>query len=1063
MKKIVEHFLRYPIWANAFMLIILLLGISSFTTLRTSFFPESETNIINISVIYRGTSPKEIEEGLVSKIEDKIDGINGIDHFTSTSSENSAKIKITIDDKYNIDEVLNDVKSAVDMVSPWPAGAEAPMISKGKFSMPAIVAVITGTKDLWVLKDRAEKLKDDLLNDENITQVEIAGFPDREIAVEFSEDNLRTYNLTFASVAKIISDANRDVSGGTIKTNLEELSIRSYGKKADALRISNIILRSNTDGTFLRVGDVAKVIEKWSNTHNFVKYNKKASLVLLINQSKNEDLLAVADNAKKIIKNFRKKYPQFTINIPFDSTDMLRGRIDLLVNNGLLGLLLVFITLTFFLNIRIAFWVALGIPVSFAGTFLVGSLFGITINMLSLFGMILVVGILVDDAIVVAEQTFQGIEKGMHPGEASKWAVMKIMAPVFTSVMTTILAFLPFFFFEGRMGKMIWQMALIVVSALIFSLFESFFILPSHLSHSKGIKKNKPNKIRQKIENFYKKVTFNYYGKALKFVIHHKLAISMIPFAAVMLTAGLFKGGVIKMNQFPSMDREELPIDITLAAGTREQITDSILVNVEDQILQIADSLEQVLGYKIITDTRVSMGSNDLGDVGTHAGQLTVSLAKGEVRDIPSMEIKKIIRKNVKMPHIVKKYSFGGGGRWGKPISISLTSNNLKRLREAKNYIKNQLKEIPELNDIVDLDAIGPKEIHIKLKPKAYALGLTKAEIIGSIRDGFFGREVQRIQRGKDEITVWVRYNDDERKSISNLDKMFIKTRIGKEIPLSELITYKIAREDIAIKHYNGKREIKIEADLINTKISANDITQRIKNTIVPNFENNFHDVKFEFSGRANDNFLKSAAKSFIPALIGIIFILILVFRSWIQSLLIFFMIPLGVMGALWGHGIYGIMLTQLSIMGLIALTGIVINDSIVFVDQINVNLREGLKIEDAVYEAGVSRLRPILMTTITTVAGLMPLMLQKSFQAQFLIPMAVSISFGLLFGSMFILFLVPVLFLMLNSIRYKVNRIYSFIMKYFYGKEIKKLTREEVEPAVQEVIHKNYLMEDIE
>ncbi len=1061
MRKIIEHFLHYPIWANAFMILFLLLGASSLGNLRTSFFPELDPGRITISVVYPGTSPKEIEEGLILKIENKIKGIEGIDRYVSTSGENRANIKIFKRDNANTDEIYEDVKSAVDQV-PWPVNAEPPVVVKSRFSMPAVVAVLTGPEDLWVLKERAKELEDDMLLNDDITQVAIFGYPSREISIEFSEETLRKYNMTFTEVANAVKASNNDISGGTIKTDSEEFNIRSYGREADVNRVKDIVVRANEDGTVIRVGDVADVIEKWANNNKYGKNNQERAVTVIVNQTENEDLKTVAKAANEVVDKFREKHPDVKTRVVFDSTKTLQERIDLLVENGLLGLILVFITLSFFLNIRIALWVAVGIPVSFAGTFLVGDIVGITINMMSLFAMILVVGILVDDAIVVAEQTFKGIEQGMHPGEAARWGVLKIMAPVFTSVMTTILAFIPFFFFEGRMGAMVWQLGLIVVAALSFSLLESFFILPAHLSHSKGIMHNKPNVVRAKIENFYKTVTNDYYGKALKFVIKYKMAFFMIPFAAFFITKGLFDGGVIKMNQFPSVDSDQIAIDITLPAGTNSSVTDSTLTYVENQILKVADSLENELGYDLITDTRIFIGDNGLEDAGAHAGQLTIYLIGGEIRTMSSMEVTDILRQKVKVPLSVLRYSFGGGGHWGKPISISLTSNNLDKLRKSKDYLKELLATFPELDEIVDLDAVGPREIHIKLKPKARALGFTEEQIMAYVRQGFYGNEIQRIQRGDDEISVWVRYSEKSKASISDLENMFIKTPTGKEIPLSELISYKILREELEIKHYDGKREIKVEADFINQKISAEEIMQRIRVEIMPIFEEQYNDVRWEFTGRGKDNFLASATKYFIPAIIGIVFILILVFRSWTQAGLIFVMIPLGVMGSIWGHGIYGMMISQFSLMGIIALTGIVINDSIVFVDEINSNLRDGLKVEDAVYKAGLSRLRPILMTTITTVAGLLPLMLEKSFQAQMLIPMALSVSFGLIFGCFFIIFLVPVLFLVLNKIRLAIDGAKVWFYKFFFDKEIARKTAEEVEPAVQEVIHANYLMEDI-
>jgi len=1052
MKSIVTHFLKYPIWANVLMVAILLFGYNSATNLRTSFFPEMEPGRISISVVYPGTSAQEIERSIVSKIEDNLVGIEGIDRTSSVSRENSASINVYTEDKADVDEVLEDVKNAVDQVTPWPSGAETPRVTKDKFSMPGLIIALSGDMDLWSLKKQADDLEDKLMDDPGLSRVSVSGVPNREISVEVDEATLDRYQLTFEQISTAIQLGNLDVSGGRIQTDTEELMIRAYNKEATVDHIRDIMLKARPDGTVLRVGDVARVNERFEETSTINTFNGKKAVFVQINQTETQDLLDVVSASKKISKEWHQNNPQVHMDIVFDSTINLKDRIKLLQENGSIGLILVLLTLTFFLNLRTAFWVALGIPISFAGMFVIADAGGITINVLSLFGMIVVVGILVDDAIVVAEQTFQGIEKGMSPLKASRWGVLKVMAPVFTAVVTTMLAFLPFFFLEGRIGKMIWQLALVVVGALFFSLIESFFILPAHLAHSKGVKNENPGKLRKKIDRFYEWLSRDVYGKFLDWTLRNPLITLATAIAALMLTIGLFKGGFVKFNPFPALDRDDITLNLTLTSGTQENVTDSLLRELELASLKINEEFVSAYGKSYFSSTRVSVGGNALGDVGSHAGAMTIELIPGEQREITAKQIMGIMREKLPKFHETRKFSFSEG-HWGKPVTVEITGKDITSVRKARDLVIEELEEYAALKDIVDEDQEGGKEIMLDLKPRAYALGLTESMIASQIRQGFYGTEVQRIQRGEDEIRIWVRYDEEKRTNLRQLETMKIRTNTGMLLPLSELADYNIERGLSVIKHRDGNLAIQVSADLSGDDVSSSEAQAQIDSMTFPKVLAEVPGVDLNFQGqaRSNQNFNESLKRSFTPALIGILVILILVFRSWTQAFVIFMMIPFGLIGAVWGHMFHDLMITRMSTFGLIALTGIVINDSIVFVDQINYNIRSGMKIFDAIHEGGVNRLRPILMTTITTVAGLAPLIMETSFQAQFLIPMAVSVAWGLLMGSVFILLLTPTLFMLLNRIRYYFRVLTNMLREVYLGEEPVEVTYENVEPAWQE------------
>ncbi|MBF0431499.1 MAG: efflux RND transporter permease subunit [Fibrobacteria bacterium] len=1046
MKKLVDYFISYPVWANVLMFALLGIGLFSAKMLRSSFFPEMESDIIMITIAYPGTSPEEIERGLTLKIEENLRGLQGIEQITSVSSESNCRVTVTMAKGYDRQEVLSDVKNAVDRIIPYPVDAEKPVVYIQKARSRSISTALYGKADLWALKEKAEIFRDDLMAIDGISQVSIEGIPNREIAIEVREADMRRYELTFSQIAAAVRAANLDISGGKLETLEEEILIRSWGRKYSAPEIEKIVLKSLPNGTIIRLRDVAVIEEKWEDSPTSSWFNGERAVIVNIDKTIDEDILFVSKTVKEELEAFSEKYPEIKTAIITDATIHLRERIKLLEKNGIIGFILVVISLGFFLNWRVAGWVALGIPISFAGMFIIASMAGITINVISLFGMIIVVGMLVDDAIVVAENIYQKHEKGISAHKAALEGTLEVVGPVLTAVLTTIFAFLPFFFLDGMMGKFIWHVALVVIAALAFSLIESMLILPAHLAHSKGlVKQERISRFRQTMDDAFKYLDYRLFGPALKIAMQNKLAIVAVPVAGLMLVIGLVKGGFVEISSFPHIDRDNINIDLTLTSGIQEQVTDSILQEIEKKAWEVNQEYKKKRkdGRDILLSTKRSIGSNGLRDAGSHTGSIRMELLPGELRGIESSEITNHLREKVGAVSGAQRLAFGGGGFWGKPVSISLLGHDLNKLSRAKEMMKDKLEEYSSLRDVIDNDTQGKREIAITLLPKAHAIGFSVAEIMTQVRQGFFGQEIQRLQRGNDEIRVWVRYDKKDRASIAQLEKVRIRSKTGQEYPLSELVDYDIKRSVVNIIHLDGKREIRVEADLTDPNSSVGSVMAEIKAKTVPEILSQIDDVRVSYEGRERENrkFLSSVKMAFPLALMGILIILVLVFRSYLQAIIIFLMIPTGLIGAILGHWVHGLMLSRLSMFGIIALTGIVINDSIVYMDQINRNLRNGLPLFTAVYEAGLSRLRPILLTTATTVLGLAPLIAETSRQAQFLIPMAVSIAYGLLFGSLFILFVVPCLFLTLNSIRL------------FYGKIFNpNTTAELVEPAVKEL-----------
>ncbi len=1047
MKKIVAFFVRYPVWVTVLMFSVIGYGLISLGQMRYSFFPEITPDIIFVQVAYPGASPEEVAESVVLKVEEAIDGLDGVERVTSVSRENIGTVTIEITSDAELDKVLTDVKNAVDRINSFPEDAEKPVIYEQAFRQRALTIVLHGETDLYNLKYIADDLRDRLLATPEISQVELEGLPGLEFSIEVSEADLRRFNLTFSEITAAVRQANINISGGKFDTRDEEVLIRAWGRDYDASGLLDIPIRGNDDGTIVYLRDVAAIEEKWEDIPDKRYFDGKSSVAMAVDQTESEDIIAVADKAREIVGDFNDEHTTVTATVIDDRTKPLRQRLELLTKNGVIGLLLIVVLLGFFLNLRISFWVAVAIPFSFAGMFIVANLVGITINVISLFGMIIVVGILVDDAIVVAENIFAHYEKGKPALTAAIDGTMEVIAPVTTSVLTTVIAFMPFFFLEGFLGKIIWHMALVVVFSLLFSLVEAFLILPSHLAHSKGLHPHKKDpKLRKKIEGMINYLTHKIYAPSLRWSLNHKWITIATPIAFVLLTIGLVGGGIIGVTFFPFIDGDTLPVNISLVAGRQEATTDSVLARIERVAYDLNEELKEkrLDGNDVITSIIREVGSNDFGESGGHTGRLTLQLLDGEARNLDSYVIANRLREMVGPIPEAQKITFGRASRFGKPVSVSLLGKDFVELDKARDLLIAELENFSSLKDITDSDVEGRREIDIKLNPKAYALGLTLQEIAGQVRQGFFGQEIQRIQRGRDEIRVWVRYRPEDRQALGFLDRMRIRTPAGQEYPFSELADYSIERGITSINRLDRQQEIRVEADLTDFNDDLPPIIEAIREDVLPGILAQVSGVTVSFEGQSRDQekVSRSMRQAFPLALFGMLILIILVFRSYAQALIIFSLIPIGILGAVWGHGIQGIQVNILSLYGIIALSGIIINDSIVLVDQINRNLRDGQKVYDAVFNAGLSRLRPILLTTLTTAFGLAPLIFETSRQAQFLIPMAVSVAYGLLFGTFILLMILPASFLVLNRIRVLIGNLFASA----------KLSPEYVEPAVREV-----------
>ncbi|MFC2123541.1 efflux RND transporter permease subunit [Bacteroidota bacterium] len=1025
MRKLVEVFVRFPFYANLVIVFLIIVGGISLYSMKKSFFPERESHILRVRVFYPGASPVEMEEGITSRIEEAVRAIPGIYEINSISSENSTSVTIEIEPNYDIDEALIEVKNAVDGISALPTAAERPIVSKTRTTSPGARLLITGDVSLMTLKNYAQQVEEEFLASGFISQVSITGYPALEISVEAEEEDLLRYGFTFDDLQNAISSNNRDVSGGQIRSKEEELLIRLRSRSADPNKIGNIILRANADGSVIRIRDIATVKMKFSDVPNKALENGNPLVSIRVNKLITEDLDEIDKYIKQYVADFNEKNYGVELIYSRSYLDILGKRLNLLYRNGGQGLFLVILILGIMLSTRLSLWVAWGIPASFLGMFIIVNLMGVTLNMMSLFGMILVIGILVDDGIVIGENIFQHFERGKSPMQAAVDGTVEVIPAVVTSVSTTIIAFSPLIFITGRM-EMMYEMALIVIFSLAVSLGEAFYVLPAHLGNERVLNPNilrrKAKGIRKYTEGFFTWLRDYVYDRVIKLVIEWRYIVIGIPVAMIVITLGLIGGQIIKTTFFPRMEFDSFNINVAFTPGSGEKQTMEFLERF-DSIVWVVNE-EMMVEYNdtvpIIENSIIILGSGfDREESGAHTGNVDVSPRDSEETGISSYEIIQKIREKIGPISEAKKYTIGARSRFGNPVSIGLLSRNIQELELGRDFLMAKLEEYPQLKDVVNTNALGKQEILLELKPQAYMMGLNERFIANQVRQAFYGGQAQRLQVGRDELRIWVRYPAEGRERLGQLEKMKIVTGQG-EYPLTELVDYKMKRGPVNINRFNGKREIRINAELVDPDASVTEILDLVKVEVIPELKMLYPNITIEYQGQQKESQRNMADLMFLfpLAFLAIIFTLMINFKSFEQPAIILIMIPISILGAVWGHGIHGKPLSILSLWGIVALTGVIVNDAVVFLAKYNLLIVEGKKVKVAVVEAGKSRLRAIILTSLTTAFGLYPLILEKSFQAQFLIPMAISLVYGVVFGTMFILLFFPALIMVLNDMR---------------------------------------------
>ncbi len=1037
MRVLIDWFIDSKVAANLLMIFILVGGGITLIGLKQEVFPNVDPDMITVSVVYPGATPEEIEEGICIKIEEEVEGLDGVKRITSTASENIGVVAIELFEGEDKQEVLDDVKVRVDAISTFPEDAEKPVISTVEMMKQVINLILSGPADPLALRNLAQEIRDEIAALPEVSRVELTNAVDFEISIEVSEDALRRYGLTFDDVSRAVRQASLNLSGGTVKTVGGEILLRSDTQAYVGEDFEEILLLRSPDGTRVKLGDVATVVDEFEDVDQWSTVDGEPAMTLTVFRIGEQSAPTVAGGVYRYLDAKRPTLPEgMKLGIGNNWEDILRQRRTLLLNNGAWGLALIFILLLLFLRFRLALWVSIGIPTALMGAIWLLPSAGASINMMSLFGFITVLGILVDDAIVVAENIHYQTKLGKGGVLAAKVGTREVMVPVILAVLTTIAAFIPMLSLPGWMGKFARAIPIVVICALIFSLLESLLILPHHLAHLKAEVPGRKKKFR--VTGLLSFALFwwvdHVYRPTLRLALEWRYFTLATGFSILLVAGSLFGGGIIKFVFMPPIEGDQIIVSLTMPEGTPVADTTAALERISSGVENLKSKYEGDRPGSIFVRTMVSVGSQPQASqdpTGFNLGTAnSPNLAEVFVQLRPPEERGEI--RSEMLMHELRQYVGDIPGarelrydvainRTDSPISLELKSSDLAALRTVADRVKARLARFNGAYDITDDLVAGKREIRLFVTPQAEALGITQSALALQVRQAFYGDEAQRIQRGRDEVKVMVRYPKESRRSLADLEDMRIRLPDGGEVPFSTVATIEEGRGPSIIHRTDSRRTVTVNCELDLAVANANEIVTELKKEggFLSQLDAEFPHVDWSFEGeqREQSETLLGLFKGMVIALLLIFTLLALVFGSFTQPLIVLLAIPFGFVGAVLGHVIMGLSFTMLSMIGVLAMAGVVVNDSMILIDFVNRRRAAGATAWEAVMESGPRRFRAILLTSLTTFAGLTPLILEKSVQAQFLIPMAISLSFGVMFSTIVILFVVPATYLIFDDV----------------------------------------------
>ena len=1003
--------------ANLLMLVLLIGGLIMGNNMRKGVFPDFELDLVTISLSYPGASPEEVERGTILAVEEAIQDLDGIKEVTATAREGSGTVTVEIIEGEDVSQISQEIKNAVDRITSFPEDVEDPRITVPTRKRYVVSLALYGDQSEWVMREAAENIRDRLLMDPEISQVELDDVRDYEISIEIPQEILRTYGLTLDEIARSIGRQAIEVPGGAIKTEGGDVLVRVSERRDYGSEFGRIPVISAADGTELLLEDIAVIRDDFAETDQFATFNGKPCIMLEVYRMGDQSPITVADAVHRQVELINVDLPEgLNLVSRNDRSEIYRQRLNLMVTNGYFGLGLVFILLAVFLEARLAFWVSLGIPISFLGSLLLLPLIGVTFNMVSMFAFIVTLGIVVDDAIVVGENVYYNRQQGMGWLEAAITGAREISMPVIFSVMTNMVTFMPIFFVPGFMGKVFREIPLVVVTVFFISLIESIFILPAHLGHRKNTENSGGffgiiHHWQQRFSRFFVRMIHTRYGPFLSLVLRWRYVSFSIGFLILMIAFGYVKSGRMGFELFPKIESDYAAVTAVLPFGTSVNRT----TEVEKLLVQKGKEVVEKNGGNELTE-------GIYASVNNNEAQVRIYLTPPDKRPVSTARVTQLWREATgEIPGLesIKFESDAGGPGRGAAISVELSHRDINVLEAASGELAEALRYFPTTIDIDDGFSPGKQQIDFKVLPEGQSLGLQAADIARQVRQAYYGAEVLRQQRGRNEVKIMVRLPREQRVSEYHLEEMILRTPDGGEVPLQEVVVLERGRADTSIERRNGRRVVTVSTD-VRPRSQAGQVMEAMVADILPQLQSRYSGLSYSFEGRQADRkeSVQALLQGLLIALIIIYAMLAIPLNSYIQPLVIMIAIPFGLVGAVIGHLIMGYSLSVLSLFGIVALSGVVVNDSLVLIDFANRRRRLGIAVREAVHDAAVHRFRPIMLTTVTTFGGLTPMIFETSRQARFLIPMAISLGYGIVFATIITLVIVPSVYLIVDDIR---------------------------------------------
>ncbi len=1024
----------HSVAANLAMLTLIIGGLMFMKHIRQEVFPYFELDAVSISVAYPGASPEEIETGIILAIEDAISGLEGIMDVNSTAVEGSGTVIVNALRGIDMQSFVQDIQKEIDRITTFPLDAERPQVTIVSQIRPMMELVLYGEAQEGVLHELAEQVRDRLLQDPGITQVNLHGVKPMEISVEVSQENLRRYQLTLNDIAQRTANASIDLPSGSIKTDSGEILIRMKERKDYGQQFAELPIITTAAGTQLRLGDIAEIKDGYDESDYYAVYNGKLAVMLQIYNVGEQSPIDVSESVRRVIEQAKPELPDgINLQVRRDSSDDYNQRIDLLMRNSAMGLVLVLIALALFLELRLAFWVMTGIPIAFIGSFLILPSIGVTLNMVSLFAFIIALGIVVDDAIIIGENVYHYIQEGLEPKEAAIKGAKEMAIPVTFSILTNIAAFMPLLFIPGVTGKMFVMVPMVVITVFLLSLLECLFILPNHLSHFRPIKPHGAqafiHRHQQRFSHGFRHWVLHRYGPFLDWSLQHRYLITVIAFSLLVGTLSFVLSGRIGMTAFPKTEADFARVSVTMPFGTPVANTETVVHQLTEAAYRVADAIPD--GDKLLIGVFAELGSSTPGVIaGSHIANVRAYLAPPDVREkIMSTEAfakhwRDAVGEIIGAESIVYESDFGGPGA-GAGITIELNHRNVEMLQEASRQLAEVLGSYPAAINVKNEFSAGKEQLDFTLLSEGRSAGLSAQNVARQVRNAYFGAEVLRQQRGRNELRIMVRLPESERISMQNIETLMLMSPSKKEIPLTEAVHIERGHAFTQITRRDGRRILLVTAD-VGPNGRAGDIMNDLRTRELPRLIEQFPGLQYSFQGKQAEvaQSMGSLKTSFVIALFAIYAMLAIPFKSYALPLIVITTIPFAAIGAIFGHLLMGYDLSVISVLGIVALSGIVINDSLVLIDYAKEQTYGSNKSAQQIIRlAAIQRFRPIVLTSLTTFFGVMPMILETSKQARFLIPMAISIGFGILFATVITLILIPSLYLVVDDIGKAVRR----------------------------------------